>query len=195
MTNTRRSKCVGHKANGAPCGRYPTKGAVVCRSHGAGAPQVAAKAAVRAELEDWGLDGDVFVDPGETLMRLLAQSRRRVAEYAGRLARAVAAENNENDALIGDTVTVDGEGGEHKTGEYIRGLVQAESEERDRCARFAKLVLDGRIDERRIRIEENDAAMLTDVIRLVFAAPELGLSASQQEAAVIVLDRIALAPA
>lgn len=42
-------RCVGHKDDGAPCRRWPTRGTSVCRSHGAGAPQVIAAGAARVE--------------------------------------------------------------------------------------------------------------------------------------------------
>jgi hypothetical protein len=48
----------------------------VCRWHGGAAGQVKAKAAVRAEVLNWGL-GDSHVDPGEVLLRLVNQSAAR----------------------------------------------------------------------------------------------------------------------
>jgi hypothetical protein len=54
--------------------------AVVCSSHGGAAPQVRARAAVRDEVFRWGL-GNVDVDPGETLLKLVAQSAARLASH------------------------------------------------------------------------------------------------------------------
>lgn len=39
-----RAQCTAHKRNGDRCNNPPVRGAVVCRMHGAGAPQVKAKA-------------------------------------------------------------------------------------------------------------------------------------------------------
>lgn len=66
-----------------PCDNHAINGGTVCTAHGGKAPQVAAKAAVRAEVMKWGL-GDTTVDPGETLLRLVSQSAARVELY-GRL--------------------------------------------------------------------------------------------------------------
>jgi len=82
-----RPKCRGHNKLGKPCGAWPIKGGTVCGSHGGKAPRVARKAAVRAELEAWGL-GDSKVDPGEVLLRLVSQSAARAELYAGLLAEA-----------------------------------------------------------------------------------------------------------
>jgi hypothetical protein len=48
-------KCSGTNNRGGPCGNWAVRGATVCESHGAGAPQVASKAHIRAELHDWGI--------------------------------------------------------------------------------------------------------------------------------------------
>jgi hypothetical protein len=48
---------------------------------------VKAKAAVRAELMDWSV-GDAVHDPGETLLRLVTQSRKRTDLYAQLLQEA-----------------------------------------------------------------------------------------------------------
>lgn len=42
-------KCAGHASDGSgrPCGNWPIKGAVVCKRHGASAPQVRAAAQMR----------------------------------------------------------------------------------------------------------------------------------------------------
>ena len=45
--NRPREKCKARRTDGEPCGRFPTRGADVCRSHGGGAPQVRAAAAER----------------------------------------------------------------------------------------------------------------------------------------------------
>lgn len=63
------------------------RGAAVCGVHGGRAPQVRARALVRAEVSSWGLT-DEHVDPGETLLRLVSQSARRANLYAGLLERA-----------------------------------------------------------------------------------------------------------
>lgn len=74
-------KCVHGKGTESRCKNWPLKGGAVCRSHGGNAPQVKAKAAVRAELMAWGLDAPT-VDPGETLLKLVSQSAARAQRYS-----------------------------------------------------------------------------------------------------------------
>lgn len=80
-------KCRGKNKSGKPCGQYARKGGTVCGSHGGKAPQVAARAAVRAELQAWGL-GDTNVDPGDVLLRLVSQSAARAERYSVLLSEA-----------------------------------------------------------------------------------------------------------
>lgn len=82
-----RRPCTAHKTNGDPCKNSARKGATVCGAHGGNTPQVARRALVRAELEDWGL-GDTNVDPGEVLLRLVSQSAARAERYARLLEEA-----------------------------------------------------------------------------------------------------------
>jgi hypothetical protein len=57
-----------------------TKELAVCRWHGGAAGQVKAKAAIRAEVLNWGLD-DPHIDPGGVLLRLVTQSAARAEHY------------------------------------------------------------------------------------------------------------------
>lgn len=78
-------RCRGHKSSGEPCNRWPHKGSPVCDSHGGRAPQVRAKAVVRAEVMSWGLEGHAeLADPGVTLLKLVTQCAARCELY-GRL--------------------------------------------------------------------------------------------------------------
>lgn len=86
VKDARRCSKRAKNANGARCTQPAVKGTEppICRMHGAGAPQVKARAAIRAELAGWRLDVDVTVDPGEVLLRLVTQSAARAQHY-GRL--------------------------------------------------------------------------------------------------------------
>ena len=77
-------KCSGKKSNGDPCPNWAMKGGFVCHAHGGKAPQVLAKAEVRAELFAWNVH-DETVDPGETLLRLVTQSWGRANLLAAEL--------------------------------------------------------------------------------------------------------------
>lgn len=83
----RRPICRAVKKTGQPCKNPAIDGGDVCRFHGGNAPQVKAKAAVRAEALAWGF-GDKHGDPGEILLRLVTQSAARCQRYAGLLEEA-----------------------------------------------------------------------------------------------------------
>lgn len=169
-------KCTGHTSAGNPCKNGAVKGAFVCHKHGASAPQVKAKAAVRAELMSWGLDAPT-VDPGETLLKLVSQSAARAQRYADEL-EAMAAENdNLRDALIREA---HGEFG--PVGEYARGLVILEAQERERCANWATKAIAAGLAERTVRLAERQGALIADVLRAVMGDPTLGLSEEQRRA-------------
>lgn len=189
------------------CKSHAIRGGTVCRVHGGSAPQVRKAAAVRAELMRWTA-GDPVDDPGETLLRLITQSRMRADLYAGLLEKAYdAAERlkNADDAgnahlgedarrdldevlhtggvsvLVGKTYGAAGkEGHIYATGEAIRGLARLEAEERDRCANFCRLAIAAGIAERQVRVAERLAGILQDV--LVGALDDAGLSPEQRRA-------------
>ena len=140
------------------CKNGAIKGATVCRVHGGNAPQVRAKAAVRAELMSWKL-GDAVDDPAQTLLRLITQSRIRADMLAAEQDRLIADEPSLRDALVGDT-WVSSDSGSYKAGEYIRGLAQLEAQERDRCARFCQLAIQAGLAERMVRATEKQVDLV-----------------------------------
>ena len=160
--------CTGHKSNGDPCGNHAIAGGTVCRYHGGASRHVRAKAAVRAEVMAWGL-GDTTVDPGEILLRLVSQSAARAEQYAVELEQFVERHGGIEQAMIGDTLVLDKDGGAVKVGEYVRGLAQLEAAERDRCAGFAAKAVAAGLAERQVRLAEKQAEI---VIKAVEAALE-----------------------
>lgn len=155
--------CNGHsKTTGAPCRVGAVPGADVCWRHGGRAPQVVARAAVRRELMDWGVNDD-YVDPAQTMLRLLAQSTRRAEFYSVLLERAFQrkADVAADDALAGLAALIGHRYGITKDGdrlpleEAVRALPVLEAEERERAFRFAKLAHDAGLAQRRIDLEES----------------------------------------
>lgn len=174
-------KCAGHKPDGSPCGRWPIAGSTVCPKHGAGAPQVKARAAVRAELQSWGLDAPT-VDPGETLLKLVSQAAARAQRYATELESLVEESPELRDALVAETWIPTENAGSYKAGEYIRGLVVLEAQERERCANWAAKAIAAGLAERTVRLAERQGALIAEVLRAVMADPELGLTVEQRRA-------------
>lgn len=172
-------KCVRES-----CRNHAIKGATVCRVHGGRAPQVAANAAVRAELARWTL-GDPVDDPGQTLLRLITQSRIRADMLAAELDRlaAVDPDTHLTEVLTRPQYAVSGVGRDAEVvqvGEYVRQVAVLEAAERDRCARFCKLAIDAGLAERMVRVAEGQAAVVADAVRAAIA--EAGLDAEQGRA-------------
>lgn len=145
---------------------------------------------MRAELNVWGLS-DSTEDPGQVLLRLVTQSARRAAFYAELLEHQYAAESEDGTtvlprgvgALIGHKMGAAGKDGIlFEVEEAIRGLVQLEAMERDRCCRFAKTALDAGIAERSVRLAEVQGQLITQVLSAVLADPQLGLTEQQRKA-------------
>jgi hypothetical protein len=163
--NIPRVKCKGTaKSTGGPCKNNAIPGGTVCNSHGGKAPQVANKAAVRAEVMSWGLDATT-VDPGETLLRLVSQSAARATMYAAEIESLVATSPSLKDALVADSWVMDKQGNEYKAGEYIRGLAVLEAQERDRCAGFAAKAVAAGLAERQVRLAERQEDMSVELLR------------------------------
>ncbi len=213
------TRCSSHKASDPtePCQRYPRAGATVCDSHGGKAPQVKARAAVRAEVMRWGL-GDPDVDPGVMMLRLVSQSSARVDFYASLVEQAYAAAERlrlaeqppQSDLLEAETARLDLErifntggvgalightyagtqtSGVIATGEKIRGLVDLESQERDRLAGFCAKAVAAGLAERMIRQAEKYGAM----IAAMFAALAQGLGHDPKDPQVAELIRQTIA--
>lgn len=168
-------RCRGKTKAGSQCKKDAIRGGLVCNTHGGSAPQVKAKAAVRAELSAWGIT-DETVDPGEALMRLLAQAYRRAQLYSTRLAAKVD-ELGLEEATVGMAF---GEGGPQ--GEYIRGLAQIEADERDRAVHFACKAIAAGLEERRVQLAERETSALEEFLHAVIASPAVGMSGEQRRA-------------
>lgn len=185
--------------SGKRCRRWPVIGADVCPTHGGRAPQVKAAAERRraaaaierelGQLAEFRAAGTA-TDPIETLLRLLDQSRARADLYAELLQRQYdIAERNQVEAdlppgiaaLIGHKYGITRDGGALPIEEAVRALVGLEADERDRCARYAKLALDAKVDERMTTLHETQAALVADALGAVLA--DLGLSHDQQRTA------------
>jgi hypothetical protein len=92
-------------------------------------------------------------------------------------------------ALIGSTYSSTPAGHVYETGEAIRGLVQLEAQERDRCANFAVKGIAAGLAERQVRLAERQGALVADVLRAVLA--DLGLDPAAPHVVQVVSTRLA----
>lgn len=169
-------RCTARKTNGQPCRGWRVAGSDKCNRHLFN-PDARAKAAVRAEVMAWGL-GSPDIDAGETLLKLLSQAVARAERYAAELEEHVAESDSLRQALVAQAY---GEFG--PVGEYVRGLVVLEAQERDRAANFAARAITAGLATRQVELAERQGALIAEVLRAVLNDPELGLSEQQRKAA------------
>lgn len=160
----------------------PVLGADVCRMHGGSAPQVRAKAAVRAEVLAWQV-GTPHADPGETLLRLLTQSWTRAQRLGAELELLVEQHGGSlAAALVGESLVPDGQGGEVKAGEYVRGLATLEAAERERAAKWSTQAIAAGLNKRMVELAERQGQLIAQLLQAVLADPALGLTTEQRRA-------------
>lgn len=167
------------KARKEQCKNWAIKGGEVCRIHGGGAPAVKAKAAIRAEVLEWGLT-DKTIDPGEQLLRLVTQSAARAEMYARELKAMVDESPSLREALVAEQWAATEDGELYKRGEYIRGLFRIEAEERDRLANFAAKAVAAGLAERTVRVAERQGELMVEMVQA--ALTEVDLSPEQASA-------------
>lgn len=188
------TKCTAHTRAGNPCRQNPVTGLTVCRMHGGSAPQVRAARDRRAEeaavaeriaemLADYQPNLDE-VDPHTDLLEVVALTtgmRRVLTELVGELAPVG------TPAYVEYPIGADGEvgmgqptyrpadpsgiyGPDHKGDGKPHVLVEMLRQWTAENAKAAKLAIDAGIDERRVRIVEEQAEQLGAVVRAVAAA-------------------------
>lgn len=181
-------KCAGHRnRDGRPCGGQPLRGSDLCNIHLIN-PKSRAKAVLRAEVMDtmgWGLDEVADVDLVQFALTRIKQAGKRADGYAAKLRELTGASDDFVDVVVGDAY---GEGG--KTGEYVRGLVRLEGEERDRAMGWVFKALSVGVEAKRVELAQAAQAQMAEVLREFLAHPELQLSAAQRAVAPAVLRQV-----
>jgi hypothetical protein len=205
--NTQKRKCSGHKKTGEPCDAWAIRGGTVCVSHGGGAPQVSAAAEIHSAtmaahdaaqrmLARAGVDAD----PLEHLLDSLYRAAALMAVWGSMVAAIDArAEEEAREAEI-----LRGELGYYEAGEDSSDELRVVSRDRllalnsqgmaqihpyvleydkwaERRARFAKLCLDARIDERIITLHQGQVELAQRAFEAMLA--EMGMSAAARQEA------------
>lgn len=157
------------KQTGNPCKLSAVPGAVVCRFHGGGAPQVRARAAAR-------------LAQAEALERIHEQEVPDLDNPLAAFARLAAESVALKDFLAGKVGEL-GEFGttnDHGT-EQVRVVVALYERAMDRAGRFLTDWARLNLDERLVAITERQAELIGQVIDAVLA--DVGMTAEQQERA------------
>lgn len=167
-------RCKGRRSNGEPCKNWPMRGALVCRKHGGGAPQVRAAAATRlAEQEIRRGLARLDVEPVEDPFTELSKLAGQVVAWKNALADKV----NELTALRYEAT---GAGTEQ-----LRAEVALFERALDRCAAVLGLIAKLDIDTRLARISEMQAdAVVRAVDAAISAAGVTGPAAAAARQAV-----------
>ncbi|WP_162989241.1 HGGxSTG domain-containing protein [Glutamicibacter nicotianae] len=165
-------KCKAKTRSGERCGSWPVTGATVCRMHGGSAPQVAANANARAQQQAvsnllQNLGAPTEIDPGQALLDLIAAKNGEVLWL-----RAMV-QSIEQDKLTWGTA-------DHESGIGQQGPIDKITKKaavniwwemlrkaEDQLAKYASEALRAGIEERRVRIAENQGNLIVGVIRRI----------------------------
>lgn len=186
-------QCVARSTrSGEQCRKQAIKGATVCRTHGAAAPQVKRAAAARAlrldaisEAERMVARAGVDVDPIEHLLDSLYRAAALTAVWGEMVAvlDATAATETAADGRIRGELGYDERETErgrleivvtpkdrlltvNQRGEsQVHPFVREYEQALERRAKFAKMALDAGVAERQTYLAEQQGEMIADVIR------------------------------
>lgn len=190
-------KCAAHRTDGEPCRAWAIKGANVCRVHGGSRKATRAAAARRLEEEKARLialkvTGPVEVDPSDALIELVHSAAGEVAYWRGEVDRIQAEHPQQMTMSLArvekgqrDRSDVDMKHLEAGVPVAYRMWVDA----RERLARYAATALKAGIEERRVRIAEEQGQQIAALIRAILADRELALTPEQAAAAPAVAAR------
>jgi hypothetical protein len=163
------TRCGAHRRDGRPCGRWPERGAPVCRQCGGGAPQVKAAAAARREqaaaaqaVVTYGLPRTVA--PAAALLEEIA----RTAGHVDWLGVQVAAHPD-------------------PTAETSRPWVELYRLERRHLREVCRDAINAGVAERQVTLAEQQGHLMASVITAVLA--ELQLTPDQRALVATVVPR------
>lgn len=177
---THHERCSAHiNGTDTPCRAYPMPGLEVCRFHGGGTKmaRAAGRRRVRqAELTKLATEFATLEDttPTEALLREVQRSAGLVSYYSERV--------QELEQRDRDLLTVGLEVREHgiaATGEEVDVTTTSHdyniwmrlfNEERDRLVRMSSAALRAGIEERRVRLAEQQGSIVAEAIRNILSA-------------------------
>lgn len=171
------------KSTGKPCTRPAVKGASRCRFHGGAAPQVKAAAERRIQtavaekaVATFGLPREI--DPRDALLEEVYRTAGAV-DWLHQQVQALQAEQ----VVWGKTEAVEKQAGEFpgvdtKHAAEVNVWVQLWRAERAHLVKVAKEAIGAGLEERKVRLAEQQGAMLASVIKAILG--DLDLTPEQQ---------------
>lgn len=180
-------RCSAKRRNGEGCGAWAVKGATVCRMHGGASPQARQAAARRVQEEKAAkaaqrLAQPITTDPSQALLDLVSSAAGEVAYWRTRVDEIQ--DRDEKRLTSGLTKITEGKdrGGVTtlRTVETIAAIeYRMWTMAQDRLAQYATAALRAGVEERRVRIAEDQGALVAQVIRRIL--DRLDLSEWQAE--------------
>ena len=180
-------QCTAHRRNGDPCGSHAVKGGTVCRMHGGSSPQARAKAAERVAVAKAAKTMRLFaapvdIDPAHALLELVQWTAGEVRYWRAEVER-IAVDEPAN-LTWGRTSHTEGEGPQgyvnQDTTEAVPHIAyRMLTDAQDRLAKYAAAALRAGVEERRVRLAEDQGMLVAQVIRAVL--DDLQLTSEQTE--------------
>lgn len=175
-------KCTAKRTDGEPCKAWAVTGLKVCRVHGASSPRSKAKRA-RAVAEEKAAKSmrlfaaPVDIDPARALVELVQWTAGEVAYWREQV-RALAETTPE--ALTWG-ITREKQGGEDhgttlESKPNVAYLMLTDAQ--DRLAKYAAAALKAGVEERRVKLAEDQGELVARVIRSIL--DQLNLTSEQQ---------------
>lgn len=168
-------QCTAHRRNGDQCGNHAVKGANVCRMHGGAIPAVKAAAARRVAEQKAAkamslLAAPVDIDPAQALLELVQWTAGEVRYWRAEVNRI--SEEQPEALTWGPTKQEAGEGPQGPidttTMEATPPVAYRMLESaQDRLAKYAAAALRAGVEERRVRLAEDQGALVAQVIRRI----------------------------
>jgi hypothetical protein len=176
-----RAKCVGHKSDGSgePCANWPMHGQTVCHAHGGKAKQNRKAAAERMADQAVRVLADTYGLPVETTPeQAILDEVQRTAGHVAWLEQQVHALTR-GELVWGITkVKTGGDDGGVTEEAVPHALLRLYQEERKHLVTVCAAALRAGIEERRVKLAEQQGALVAQVIRAILG--DLDLSLEQQ---------------
>lgn len=174
-------QCKAHRRSGDQCGNHAIKGAEVCRMHGGSIPAVKAKAAQRVAAgkadKAMRLFADpVDIDPANALLELVQWTAGEVRYWRAEVARI--AEGDPKSLTWGKTQAVEGTGPQGPVDTETREAAppvayRMLNEASDRLAKYAAAALRAGVEERRVKLAEDQGSAVAGAIRRILERLDL----------------------
>lgn len=180
-------RCKAKRRDGQQCGSHAVKGLEVCRMHGGSSPQSRAKrerflAEQKASREVHRLAQPITTDPAQALLDLVSSAAGEVSYWRARVDEIQ--DRDEKRLTSGLTKITEGKdrGGVTtlRTVETVAAIeYRMWTAAQDRLAQYATAALRAGVEERRVRLAEDQGALVAQVIRRIL--DRLDLSEWQAE--------------